>query len=132
MKKLLLFALLLISAPLFAAEATFTWSKPDPAFNSPPPPDWIIDEYRLYCDVDTGASWSATIPGYDTETYTATDLVFGTHTCYMTSFSAGYGGESAASAPVTTQIFADSGPNPPAGFDFKQGFRALITPLPDQ
>lgn len=131
MKTLIFGILLLVTLPASAGDALFNWVKPDPAFTFEPPPGWIINEYRIYCSVaETGGTWAATVPGYDSENYQALDLVVGTHSCYIVSYSASCDCESDPSQTVTKQIFSDQGPNAPAGFDFNQSFRAVITPVP--
>lgn len=123
--------LLFFITPAFAGEATFTWTKPNPAWLPDPPgtapTGWVINEYRLYCTIvnlgQADITYNKVIPGYDTETATYTDIPSGDMSCHMTSWSNGDGTmdlESANSQTVTKLITDSVSPQPPALFDFVQ------------
>lgn len=123
--------LLLIPFSVMAGEATFTWTKPNPAWLPDPPgtapAGWVIDEYRLYCTIVNAGQpdiiYNQTIIGYDTETATYTDIPAGEMSCFMRSWTSGNGTtsiESADSITVTKTIVDSVSPNPPALFDFVQ------------
>ncbi len=104
--------------------------SPVPAWPDPQPhPSWIINEYRIYCNiVDTNEAWVTSVVGYDIETYAMSGITAGMMECYMTSFSEASGTESAPSNTVSKMIYQEGAPNPPPNFDFSQAFRALIVP----
>ena len=118
----LILLLSVLSVNAFAASADFTWQKPVPAFTAAVPSDWVIDEYRIYCVDDKANQFNATVPGYDTESYSMSGLNVGNLTCYMTSYSAAAGLESAPSASITRFIHEGGSPNAPSGFDFSAAF----------
>ena len=114
-----------------AGEATFTWTKPNPAWLPDPPgtapAGWVIDEYRIYCNIvnpgQPDQAYNKTVLGYDTETVTYTDIPPGEMSCTMRSWTSGNGTadiESTDSMTVTKTITDSVSPAPPAIFDFIQ------------
>lgn len=117
MRFILLLFLSLGIPSLFAGDATFTWSKPVPAFPPDADPTLVIDEYRINCTVDGINPFQKIVPGYDTETISYTDIPAGLVNCSMTSFSL-LGGESVPSNTASKQVSQATSPNPPQTFSF--------------
>jgi hypothetical protein len=132
--KLVPLLLSLTATPAFAGSAIFTWIPPNPMWMPEPdgsqptvPPGFTIDEYRIKCQT-THSDGSVTpfvkvVPGYTTTTATYNDLLPGFMVCHMTSYSAGFGTESAPSPTVSKEIVditPMATPAAPIQFNFNQ------------